>query len=163
MVRSGGGVFYSSRLPGLFLNDASISQPFSLRQDLTEPSSPNNLIPFDNPLQSVPTFAAQFPLRYTLGTIPAGDVPFTGGVSVYGLEPGKKWVTPTTYDWNLTIEHQLLSDTLVNVSYVGLRAVHLRQDIYLNPRAIGVGTDASRPYPGFHRHFPEPQHRDVRL
>ena len=148
VVRSGGGVFYSSRLPGLFLNDASISQPFSLRQDLTEPSSPNNLIPFDNPLQSVPAFAAQFPLRYTLGSVPK-DVPFTGGVSVYGLEPGKKWVTPTTYDWNLTIEHQLLSDTLLNVSYVGLRGVHLRQDIYLNPRAIGVGTDASRPFQGF--------------
>jgi TonB dependent receptor len=79
VVRSGGGVFYSSRLPGLFLNDASISQPFSLRQDLTEPSTPNNLIPFNNPLQSVPTFAAQFPLRYTLSTIPSGGVPFTGG------------------------------------------------------------------------------------
>ena len=148
VVRSGGGVFYSSRLPGLFLNDASISQPFSLRQDLTEPSSPNNLIPFDNPLQSVPSFAAQFPLRYTLGTVPS-TVPFTGGVSVFGLEPGKKWVTPTTYDWNLTIEHQLLPDTLLNVSYVGLRGVHLRQDVYLNPRAIGVGTDASRPFQGF--------------
>jgi hypothetical protein len=149
VIRSGGGVFYSSRLPGLFLNDASISQPFSLRQDLTEPSSPNNLIPFNNPLQSVPTFAAQFPLRYTLATIPSGGVPFTGSVSVFGLEPGKRWVTPTTYDWNLTIERQLMADTLLNVSYVGLRGVHLRQDVYLNPRAIGVGTDASRPYQGF--------------
>ena len=149
VVRSGGGVFYSSRLPGLFLNDASISQPFSLRQDLTEPSSPNNLIPFANPLQSVPAFAAQFPLRYTLATIPPGGVPFTGSVSVFGLEPGKAWVTPTTYDWNMTIEHQLLPDTLIDASYVGLRGVHLRQDIYLNPRAIGVGTDASRPFQGF--------------
>jgi hypothetical protein len=149
VVRSGGGVFYSSRLPGLFLNDASISQPFSLRTDLTEPSSPNNLIPFANPLQSVPAFAAQFPLRYTLGTIPSSGVPFTGSVSVYGLEPGKKWVTPTTYDWNLTIERQLSADMLFNVSYVGLRGNHLRQDVYLNPRAIGVGTDASRPYQGF--------------
>jgi hypothetical protein len=149
VIRTGGGVFYSSRLPGLFLNDASISQPFSLRQDLTEPSTPNNLIPFNNPLQSVPSFASQWPLLYTLKTIPAGGVPFTGGISVFGLEPGKKWVTPTTYDWNFTIEHQLLRDTLLNVSYVGLRGVHLRQDIYLNPRAIGVGTDASRPYKGF--------------
>src|SRR6202011_4662118 len=130
-------------------NDSSIRQPFSLRQNLTEPSTPNNLIPFSNPLQSVPSFAAQFPLLYTLKTIPAGGVPFTGGVSVFGLEPGKRWVTPTTYDWNFTIEHQLLRDTLFNVSYVGLRAVHLRQDIYLNPRAIGVGTDASRPFKGF--------------
>jgi Carboxypeptidase regulatory-like domain len=149
VVRSGAGVFYSSRLPGLFLNDASISQPFSLRQDLTEPSTPNSLIPFNNPLQSVPSFAAQFPLRYTLKTIPSGGVPFTGGVSVFGLEPGVRWVTPTTYDWNVTIERQLLADTLVNISYVGLRGVHLRQDIYLNPRAAGVGTDASRPYQGF--------------
>ena len=149
VVRSGGGLFYSSRLPGLFLNDASISQPFSLRQDLTEPSSPNNLIPFNNPLQSVPSFAAQFPLRYTLKTIPSGGVPFTGGVSVYGLEPGVRWVTPETYDWNFTIEHQVRNDTLLDVSYVGLRGDHLRQDIYLNPRAAGVGTDASRPYQGF--------------
>ncbi len=149
VIRSGGGLFYSSRLPGLFLNDASISQPFSLRTDLTEPSIPNNLIPFNNPLQSVPSFAAQFPLRYTLNTIPPGGVPFNGNVSVYGLEPGKKWVTPTTYDWNMTIERQIRHDTLVNISYVGLRAVHLRQDIYLNPRAAGVGTDASRPYQGF--------------
>ncbi|HKE26619.1 MAG TPA: carboxypeptidase regulatory-like domain-containing protein [Bryobacteraceae bacterium] len=149
VVRSGGGAFYSSRLPGLFLNDASISQPFSLRTDLTEPSTPNSLIPFANPLQSEPAFAAQFPLRYTLATIPPGGVPFTGGVSVFGLEPGKAWVTPTTYDWNLTVERQLLSDTLVDFSYVGLRGVHLRQDVYLNPRAAGVGTDASRPYQGF--------------
>ena len=149
VVRAGGGEFYSSRLPGLFLNDASISQPFSLRTDLTEPSAPNSLIPFANPLQSEPTFASQFPLRYTLATIPAGGVPFTGGVSVYGLEPGKSWVTPTTFDWNMTIEHQLKADTLFDISYVGLRGVHLRQDVYLNPRAAGVGTDASRPYQGF--------------
>jgi hypothetical protein len=149
VVRSGAGLFYSSRLPGLFLNDASISQPFSLRQDLTEPSSPNNLIPFANPLQSVPSFAAQFPLRYTLKTIPSGGVPFTGLVTVYGLEPGVRWVTPETYDWNLTIERQLRPDTLFEVSYVGLRSVHLRQDIDLNPRGVGIGTDASRPYTGF--------------
>ena len=149
VLRSGGGLFYSSRLPGLFLNDASISQPFSLRQDLTEPSSPNNLIPFANPLQSVPAFAAQFPLRYTLPNIPSGGVPFTGLVTVYGLEPGKKWVTPETYDWNMTVEHQLSHDTILNVSYIGLRGVHLRQDVDLNPRAIGVGTDASRQFQGF--------------
>lgn len=149
VVRAGGGYFYSSRLPGLFLNDASISQPFSLRTDLTEPSSPNSLIPFNNPLQSVPTFAAQFPLRYTLNTIPQGGVPFTGLVTVYGLQPGTRWVTPTTYDWNLTVERQVRPDTLVNVSYVGLKAIHLRQDADLNPRTRGAGTDASRPYRGY--------------
>ena len=93
VLRSGGGAFYSTRLPGLFLNDASINQPFSLRTDLTEPSAPNSLIPFANPLQSVPAFAAQFPLRYTLGTVPP-NVPFTGPIAVYGLEPGRRGSRP---------------------------------------------------------------------
>ena len=148
VIRSGGGVFYSTRLPGLFLNDAAITQPFSLRADLTEPATPNNLIPFSNPVQSIPQFAAAFPLRYTLATVPP-NVPFTPPVSVFGLEPGKKWVTPTTYDWNFTIERQVRPDTLVNVSYVGLRSDHLRQDIDLNPRGVGIGTEASRPFQPF--------------
>jgi hypothetical protein len=38
---------------------------------------------------------------------------------------------------------------LLNISYVGLRGVHLRQDVDLNPRAAGVGTEASRPFKGF--------------
>jgi len=147
VVRSGGGVFYSSRLPGLFLNDASISQPFSLRIDLTEPSgTPNSLIPLDNPLASDTTgFAAGFPQRFTLANVPK-NVAFHPPVAVFGLEPGRKWVTPTIYDWNLTIEQQLRPDTVLHLSYVGLRGTHLREDVDLNPRAVGVGTEASRSF-----------------
>jgi hypothetical protein len=145
VVRGGVGVFYSTRLPGLFLNDASISQPFSLRADLTEPSSANSLIPLDNPLASLPGFATGFPQRFTLATMPAG-VAFKAPIALFGLEPGRKWVSPTIYDWNLTVEHQLRPDTLLRMSYVGTRGTHLREDVNLNPRAVGVGTDASRPY-----------------
>ena len=149
VVRSGGGTFYSSRLPGLFLNDASISQPFSLRIDLTEPPTPNNLIPLANPLASDTTgFAAGFPQRFKLNEIPP-TVAFHPPVSVFGLEPGRRWVTPTIYDWNLTIERQVRSDTVLRASYVGLRGTHLREDVDLNPRATGVGTEASRPFTGF--------------
>ena len=71
VIRAGAGIFYSTRLPGLFLNDATISQPFSLRTDITEPgNTPNSLIPFANPLQSNPAFAAAFPERYVLSTVP---------------------------------------------------------------------------------------------
>jgi hypothetical protein len=76
-------------------------------------------------------------------------VTFHPPVSVFGLEPGRPWVTPTIYDWNLTIERQLRPDTVLHVSYVGLRGVHLREDVDLNPRATGVGTEASRLYKGF--------------
>jgi hypothetical protein len=148
VIRSGGGVFYSSRLPGLFLNDASITQPFSLRTDLVEPAAPNNLLPFGNPLQSVPAFAAAFPERYVLSTVPS-NVRFTPPVSVFGLEPGRNWVTPAIYDWNFTIEQQLRPDAVFRASYVGLRGTHLRQDVDLNPQGPGVGTQASRPFQPF--------------
>ncbi len=148
VIRGGGGVFYSSRLPGLFLNDAAITQPFSLRIDLTEPSGPNNLIPLANPLASAPAFAAGFPQRFTLPTVPQ-NVKFTPPVSVFGLEPGVDWITPTTYDWNVTVEHQLRADALFRASYVGTRGIHLRQDVDLNPRAVSVGTEASRPFQPF--------------
>jgi hypothetical protein len=149
VIRSGGGVFYSSRLPGLFLNDASISQPFSLRIDVTEPSSPNSFIPLANPLASDTTgFAAGFPQRFTLAKVPPG-VTFHPPVAVFGLEPGRHWVTPAIYDWNLTIEQQLRSDAVFHLSYVGLRGTHLREDVDLNPRGVGAGTEASRPFQGF--------------
>jgi len=149
VVRGGGGVFYSTRLPGLFLNDASISQPFSLRVDLTEPgTTANNLIPLDNPVQSVPGFAAGFPQRFILSKVPK-TVAYTPPVTVFGMIPGQRWITPTTYDWNLTVEQQLRSDLALHLSYVGLRNVHLREDIDLNPEGIGIGTQASRAYQPF--------------
>ena len=159
VIRGGGGVFYYSRLPGLFLNDAAIVAPFSLRLDAIEPL----VGPFDNPLVNFPSFVAGFPQRFTLKTVPPG-VQFPSIVSVFGLQPGTKWVTPTTYDWNLTIERQLTSDTVVHASYVGLKGTHLRQDVDLNPAsyaayvsnncatnptAAACGTDARRPFQPF--------------
>lgn len=159
VIRGGGGTFYYSRLPGLFLNDASIVAPFSLRIDPVEPSTGT----LSDPLVNYPSFVAGFPQRFILKNVPA-NVQFPSLVSVFGMQPGTKWVTPTTYDWNLTVEHQLLSDTLVRASYVGLRGTHMRQDVDLNPAQYslyvanncaanasnpGCGTDARRPYQPF--------------
>lgn len=147
-IRSGGGVFYYTRLPGLFLNDASIVAPFSLRIDPVAPDTG----PLSSPLANYPGFMAAFPERYTLKTVPK-DVAFPKIVRVYGLRPGISWITPTIYDWNATVEHQLRSDTLLHLSYVGLRGTHLRQDTDLNPGFYTRGSTASlqarRPYQPF--------------
>lgn len=138
VVRSGGGVFYYSRLPGLFLNDAAIVSPFSLRLDPVEPA----VGPLENPLVNYPSFTSNFPQRYTLKTVPAG-VQFPTGAKIYGLQPGRKWVTPTVYDWNVTVEQQLESSMVSRISYVGLRGTHLRQDTDLNPAVYTPGSTAS--------------------
>jgi hypothetical protein len=139
-IRAGGGTFYYSRLPGLFLNDASIVAPFSLRLDPVEPQ----VGPLDNPLVAYPSFTASFPQRFTLKNVPK-NVPFPAIVSVYSEQPGVKWVTPTTYDWNVTVERQLQHDTVMHVSYVGLRGTHLRQDTDLNPAPTSSAVQAIQP------------------
>lgn len=147
-IRGGGGEFFYTRLPGLFLNDASIVAPFSLRIDPVDPDTG----PFDNPLVNYPSFTSAFPLRYTLNNVPK-NVAFPPVVSVYGLAPGISWITPRVFDWNFTVQRQLRSDTVFSASYVGLRGNHLRQDTDLNPGKYTLGDTRSlqqrRPFQPF--------------
>jgi hypothetical protein len=152
-LRGGGGLFYYSRLPGLFLNDAAISPPFSLRIDLNDSTTGASQIgSLSNPLAAYPTFTSGFPQRFTLKNVPK-NATFVANPTIYGLQPGVKWVTPEIYDWNLTFERQLRADTVLKTSYVGTRGTHLRQDVNLNPGAYTAGSTASlqarRPYQPF--------------
>jgi hypothetical protein len=152
-VRGGGGLFYYSRLPGLFLNDAAISAPFSLRIDLTDATvGASQIGTLSDPLANYPTFTSGFPQRFTLKTAPK-DATFVANPTVFGLQPGVKWVTPEVYDWNITFERQLRADTVIHASYVGTRGTHLRQDVNLNPGVYTPGSTAKlqdrRPYQPF--------------
>jgi hypothetical protein len=153
VIRGGGGLFYYSRLPGLFLNDAAISAPFSLRIDLNDSKTGASQIgTLSDPLVNYPTFTSGFPQRYTLKNAPQ-NATFVANPTVFGLQPGVKWVTPEIYDWNITFERQLRADTVVHASYVGTRGTHLRQDVNLNPGVYTPGSTASlqarRPYQPF--------------
>ena len=152
-LRAGGGLFYYSRLPGLFLNDAAISAPFSLRIDLNDSTTGASQIgTLSNPLVNYPSFTSGFPQRYTLENAPK-NATFVANPTVFGLQPGVKWVTPEIYDWNVTFERQLRTDTVIRGSYVGTRGTHLRQDVNLNPGKYTAGSTASlqarRPYQPF--------------
>ena len=142
-LRAGGGLFYYSRLPGLFLNDAAISAPFSLRIDLNDsPTGPSQIGPLKNPEVNYPAFTQGFPQRFILKNVPK-DATFVANPQIYGLQPGVKWVTPEIYDWNVTVERQLRADTVMHLSYVGTRGTHLRQDVNLNPGIYTAGSSQS--------------------
>jgi len=151
-LRGGGGLFFYSRQPGLFLNDAAISPPFSLRIDLSDSTSGSSQIgPLSNPLANNASFYANgFPLRYTLSNAPK-NAPFVKNPQLYSLQPGVAWFTPQIYDWNITYEYQLRPDTVVHASYVGTRGTHLRQDVNLNPAVYtpGHSEQSTRPYQPF--------------
>jgi hypothetical protein len=147
-LRGGGGLFFYSRLPGLFLNDAAISAPFSLRIDLydslTGASQIGNLT---NPEVNYPSFVSGFPQRFILANVPK-NATFVPNPTVFSLQPNVSWVTPKIYDWNITYEYQLRPDTVVHVSYVGTRGTHLRQDVNINPGVYTPGSSeqSTRPY-----------------
>ena len=159
-LRAGGGLFYESRLPGLFLNDAAISSPFSLRIDLIDSttSAPGTLSSviggpntgLVNPVSSQPSFANGFPQRFILSNAPK-NATFVKNPALYSLQPGVPWHTPEVYDYNVTYEYQVRQDTVFHASYVGTRGTHLRQDQNLNPGIYGNGASEqlSRPYQPF--------------
>jgi hypothetical protein len=142
-VRAGGGLFFYSRQPGLFLNDAAISAPFSLRIDLNDSTTGASQIgPLSNPEANYPSFTNGFPQRFILKNVPK-NATFVANPTVFGLQPGVKWVTPKIYDWNVTYEYQLRPDTVAHMSYVGTRGTHLRQDVNLNPGIYTPGSSLS--------------------
>jgi len=158
-IRAGAGMFFSSRLTGLFLNDASISSPFSLRIDLIDSVlGPTQIGPLTNPLgpnasgADYSSFTNGFPQRFTLANVPK-NAPFVANPTVFGLQPGVRWITPEIYNYNVTFERQLRPDTVFHASYVGTTGVHLRQDVDLNPATYIAGSTLNdqqrRPYQPF--------------
>jgi len=158
-IRAGGGLFFSSRLTGLFLNDASISSPFSLRIDLTDnfPAA-TQIGHLTSPLgpnasgADYSSFTNGFPQRFIYKNLPSNP-PFVKNPTVFGLQPGARWITPEIYNYNVTFERQLRADTVFRASYVGTTGVHLRQDVNVNPAPYiagsPLGDQARRPYQPF--------------
>lgn len=155
VIRGGFGTFYYTRLPGLFLNDASINTPFSNTIALTPPPGANEGGGLTNPLVNEPTFTSNFPQRYILAAVPKGIV-FPVPLTADGLQPGITWQTPTTYAWNLTVQRQVTPNSVLTLSYVGNAGSHLRQDQNLNPAQYisgntafdALSTDQRRVYSG---------------
>ncbi len=130
-IRSGAGIFYDTRTMGGFDNSMSTLTPFSATVSLTQPKGT-----FSNPYLGV---ANLFPLPSPLPPTAAFPLP----VTVVTFDPTGKWLIPTIYNWNFTIEHQLQKDTLVRASYVGSHSEHLFTGNQLNPAIYTPGSTLS--------------------
>src|SRR6266404_5508622 len=92
-------------------------------------------------------FSPPFTIPYTLsgitydGTIGPTTLTPTAVVSPTAIDPSL--VTPYTQRWNLTLSRALDANTVLNVSYVGAKALKLAQN--LNPNFGAAFADAFRP------------------
>ncbi|MGE0127942.1 MAG: carboxypeptidase regulatory-like domain-containing protein [Blastocatellales bacterium] len=120
-LRGGAGIYYDQRPPAITFNLFQGVFPWSFTYTLTPPPGP-----LSDPLRGATLPIFQIP--------PTSTAPFpstlSGGNS---LAPYEKSTSPITYNWNLTIERQLIASTLARISYVGSRANHIGVPIDLNP------------------------------
>lgn len=128
-VRGAFGTFYGT-IGGNQWNSTADNQPFAIRQDWRSGTLSNPYAEFDTP---------PFPYVYDPNNIrfilPAS---LAGVVLDYDL--------PYTYQFNLAVERQLLSDLSATVAYVGARGKNLPFNRNLNYPAKGPGSvDSRRP------------------
>src|SRR5438034_11695731 len=48
-------------------------------------------------------------------------------INLFGLEVPRHFVSPSTQQWNLSIQHQLPGNWILEVGYVGTKGTHLRE------------------------------------
>lgn len=140
-IRGGVGMFYDSRSVMTTNWEMLDNTPFSPQLALTAPVGG-----FSNPLQGIANpFPAPFP--------PPRDAAFPQPVLVVAYDPSGRFQVPTTYQWNFTVERQLVSNWLLRVGYVGSHASHIRESIDLNPAVYTpgstLGPDERRLFQGY--------------
>jgi hypothetical protein len=140
VVRGGYGLFYQPPFVESF-NNMVDSAPFS-------PQFIRFSVPFMNPFRGITNpFPAQFGPR-----VPPSDTAFD--LPVTGVSYSGDWTPAQTQSWNIAVEHQVRSDTLVRLAYVGSKGTHLGYNTDRNAPPFGPGAsvdniDARRPFQNF--------------
>ncbi len=136
-LRGGAGMFYDQHLLGEFNNDGVNGPPWSLRLSVTRPEGP-----FSDPYRGRDDFDA-----IRVDKIGAKDAVFPRPVLTTSYDGRQE--TPLQYNWNLTLEREIIPQWVARAAYVGSASNYGRQNFQLNaavyePGATTGTTDARR-------------------
>jgi hypothetical protein len=132
------GLFYDRTLNGIWEQNAFGDPPLVQTTTITNTAGTDNLNLFDQPLAGQAAGAPLGPVALTATGSPSFKV-------------------PSYLDYNLSVQHEIMPNTVLEVGYVGTKGTHLLGDIDLNQPTVAAriaavaGTDvnAVRPYPGY--------------
>ncbi len=127
VVRTFGGIFYSNP-PTLALTTLPSNPPFITTYNFV--AAAGNPLNLSNPF-------------------PTGQAAVGGVPSAITVQQNRR--TPAVYEWMLDVQHSFSPSLLLDVAYVGNRAVHLGREMTLNlPLTPGPGSvQLRRPLPNF--------------
>lgn len=135
-IRAGYGVFFDRTLNGIWEQNAFADPPL-VQTTTVNNDSTSSLNLFDNPLGGTP------------GGVPTGPAALTST----GLPTFK---VPSYQDYNLSVQHQIMASTVLEVGYVGTKGTHLLGDIDMNQPTVAdrianpaADVNAIRPFVGY--------------
>jgi hypothetical protein len=141
-VRAGAGVYYGS-MGGNMANGTADRPPFTIRQQFT------NVKSLTDPYGNLPGGVSPFPYLYT-----PEDPRFPAGlpISMKGRALDFRW--PYTYQFNFSVQRQVVSDLTVSGAYVGSLTHKMPANLDVNYPVFGPGAttsnfDQRRPYRGY--------------
>jgi hypothetical protein len=130
-LRGGWGMFYDQHIIGRFNNGAVNNPPWSIRISVTEPDGP-----FSDPYRGRTDFNS-----ISLAGVGRRDAPFPTPVSANSYDT--EFNTPLTYNYNLTLEREILSGWMARAAYVGSQTAGGQNTISLNPAIYVPGSNAT--------------------
>jgi Carboxypeptidase regulatory-like domain/TonB-dependent Receptor Plug Domain len=120
-VRAGYGIFYDRTLNGIWEQNA-FNDPPLVQTTTVNNTSTSSLNLFDAPLAGTPAAAPNTP-TYLVTTGSAGSPVFK---------------VPSYMDYNLSVQHEILPRTVLEVGYVGTKGTHLLGDIDINQPTVAA-------------------------
>jgi Carboxypeptidase regulatory-like domain/TonB-dependent Receptor Plug Domain len=119
VVRGGAGIYYSLETFNPIRQQLAVTYPFVVREQYSRVASDPGLLTMSNPF-------------------PAGRGGLQGVNTPFGLQVDYR--TPEFYQYNLTVERELLRDLSVEVGYVGSQGRYLGRRFDINqPLPVGLG------------------------
>jgi hypothetical protein len=138
-VRAGFGIFYDRTLNGIWEQNAFDDPPL-VQTTTVNNTATSSLNLFDAPLAGTPAGPPNTP-NYLVTTGSAASPVFK---------------VPSYMDYNLSVQHELMHNTVLEVGYVGTKGTHLLGDIDLNQPTLAArlattteDVNAIRPYLGY--------------
>jgi len=141
-VRAGYGLFYDRTLNGIWEQNAFSDPPLVQTTSITN-NGTSSLNLFDN-----------FQVGTAAGAPLGPNALTTTGAG--GLNQSPTFKVPSYQDYNVSVQHELMPNTVVELGYVGTKGTHLLGDIDTNQPTVatrvanpGVGINAIAPYLGY--------------